>query len=236
MLCLYGFFKEFKPSEPYLTPFLTDNSSNSSKNFTKAVVNGDIYPFWSYSYLVAALCVALLTDVLRYKPVILLEAMAYLATRLLLIWGTSVLSMQMMQVVYGVATATEVAYFSYIYAAVSVEHFKRVTSYVRAVRLFGQASAGIMGQILVSTHGLTYLQLNYFSFASVSVSCVFAVLLPNVYTCSCKEIRLCIGGKGGRGGRGKGEEEEEIKEGRRRRRKRRGRVGGWRPEPCSSSG
>lgn len=30
ILCLYGFFKEFKPSEPFLTPYLVDY-----KNFTK---------------------------------------------------------------------------------------------------------------------------------------------------------------------------------------------------------
>ncbi len=30
MLCCYGFFKEFKPSEPFLTPYLVDD-----KNFTK---------------------------------------------------------------------------------------------------------------------------------------------------------------------------------------------------------
>lgn len=32
MLCCYGFFKEFKPSEPFLTPYLT---SSDTKNFTK---------------------------------------------------------------------------------------------------------------------------------------------------------------------------------------------------------
>lgn len=30
ILCCYGFFKEFKPSEPFLTPYLVD-----VKNFTK---------------------------------------------------------------------------------------------------------------------------------------------------------------------------------------------------------
>ncbi len=35
VLCLYGFFKEFKPSEPFLTPYLT----SSVKNFTKDQVS-----------------------------------------------------------------------------------------------------------------------------------------------------------------------------------------------------
>ena len=182
ILCGYGFFKEFKPSEPFLTPYLTDNST---KNFTKDDVNSRIYVYWPYSFLIAEIFVLLLTDVVRYKPVILVEAVAYLMTRFLLIWGTNIVSMQMMQVVYGIATATEIAYFSYIYPAVSLVHYKKVTSYVRAVRLFGQAMAGIVGQILISTKAFNYLQLNYFSCASVFVACIFAILLPNLSSCSC---------------------------------------------------
>ena len=38
MLCCYGFFKEFKPSEPFLTPYLTSDT----KNFTKDEVPTEI--------------------------------------------------------------------------------------------------------------------------------------------------------------------------------------------------
>ena len=61
-------------------------------------VNSDVYPFWTYSYLVSVFFVFLLTDLVRYKPVILLESVAYLSTRILLIWGTTIASMQWMQV------------------------------------------------------------------------------------------------------------------------------------------
>ena len=145
-----------------------------------------MYPYWTYSYLISVLFVFLLTDLVRYKPVILLESVAYLSTRLLLIWGTTIQSMQWMQAAYGVATATEIAYYSYVYAVVSIDHFKKVTSYVRAIRLLGQAMAGIVGQILISAQLTGYLELNYISFASVCVACVFAVLLPNTFDCqSC---------------------------------------------------
>ena len=121
---------------------------------------------------------------MRYKPVILLESLAYLSTRFLLIWGTSVDSMRWMQVAYGVATATEIAYFSYIYAAVSDVHYKKVTSYVRAVRLFGQSMAGLVGQLLFSLNLVSYWGLNVISLVSVSMACVVAVFLPHVYDCS----------------------------------------------------
>ena len=181
IICCYGFFKEFKPSEAFLTPYLVD-----SKSFTKPEVNSDIYPFWPYSYLVAALFVFLFTDYLRYKPVILLEAFAYLSTRFLLIWGRSVFAMQWMQIAYGVASASEVAFFAYIYLAVPDVRFKIVTSVLRAVRLLGQSSSSAVAQVVTSTGALTLLQLNYISFGTVLLACVFAVLIPNPVSFNCE--------------------------------------------------
>ena len=181
VICCYGFFKEFKPSEAFLTPYLVD-----TKNFTKPEVNSQIYPFWPYSYLVAAFFVFLLTDYLRYKPIILLEAFSYLATRFLLIWGTSVFAMQWMQVAYGVASASEVAFFAYIYLAVPDVRYKVVTSVLRAVRLFGQSGSSAVAQIVTSTGSLSLLQLNYISFGTVLIACVFALLIPNPISFPCE--------------------------------------------------
>ena len=38
---------------------------------------------------------------------------------MLLLWGYGVGQMQLMQAIYGLATSTEVAYFTYIYASVT---------------------------------------------------------------------------------------------------------------------
>ena len=38
---------------------------------------------------------------------------------MLLLWGRGVGQMQLMETVYGLATSTEVAYFTYIYASVA---------------------------------------------------------------------------------------------------------------------
>ena len=99
------FFKELKGSEPFLTQYLTNETDG--KNFSVDTVNDIVYPYWTYSYLVSAFFVFLVTDLARYNPVIIVEAGAYLLTRVLLIWSDSILSMQLMQVAYGVATATE---------------------------------------------------------------------------------------------------------------------------------
>ena len=60
----------------------------------------------------------LLTDLLKYKPMIVFEALAYVVTWILLIWANGVAAMQAMEFTYGVATSTEVAYYTYIYAKV----------------------------------------------------------------------------------------------------------------------
>jgi hypothetical protein len=60
-LCLIGFSKEFRPTTPYLTPYLI------SKNFTDETLYSSVYPFWTYSYLIMLIPVFVLTDFVRYK-------------------------------------------------------------------------------------------------------------------------------------------------------------------------
>jgi thiamine transporter 2/3 len=49
---------------------------------------------WTYSYLAVLVVVFLLTDFLRYKPVIIIEGFAYIATWCLLLFGSGVPQMQ----------------------------------------------------------------------------------------------------------------------------------------------
>lgn len=58
--------------------------------------------------------------------------------------------MQLMQFFFGLATASEVAYFSYIYSVVEPAQYQRVTSYCRSITLFGSAAGSLTGQLLLS--------------------------------------------------------------------------------------
>ena len=176
LLCAYGFLKEVRPSEPFLTPYL-----RSDKNLTVEQVDNQVYPVWTYSYMVALVFVFLLTDVLRYKPVIVFEGLAYIGTYSLLIWAYGVTMMKLMQFVYALATSTEVAYFSYIFASVSEEHYQQVSSYTRSSLLVGRFVAAVLGQILISLHVSSYLELNYVSFAFVSLGLCVSLFLPAVH-------------------------------------------------------
>ena len=79
------------------------------------LLNNEILPVGTYSYLCVLVPVFLLTDWLRYKPVVVRQGVNLVITTAFLLWLRSAAAMQAMECFYCVVTATEVAYFSYIY-------------------------------------------------------------------------------------------------------------------------
>ena len=62
LLCCYGFLKEIRPSEPFLTDYLLGNSSG----ITQDELYHEVYPIWTYSYLGFLVLVFLFTDLTRW--------------------------------------------------------------------------------------------------------------------------------------------------------------------------
>ncbi|NXS01620.1 S19A3 protein, partial [Oxylabes madagascariensis] len=174
ILCLYGFFYMMKPSEPFLTPYLT----GPDKNLTTDEVANQILPVWTYSYLALLFPVFLLTDYVRYKPVLLLQGISLIVTWLLLLFAHGVVAMQVVEFFYGMVTATEVAYYAYIYSVVSSQHYQRVTSYCRSITLVAATVAAVLGQLLVSLAHVSYFYLNAITLASMSLAFLCAFFLP----------------------------------------------------------
>ncbi|XP_066201702.1 thiamine transporter 2 [Saccopteryx leptura] len=174
ILCLFGFFSMMRPSEPFLIPYL----SGPDKNLTSAEMTNEIFPVWTYSYLLLLLPVFVLTDYVRYKPVIVLQGVGFIVTWLLLLFGRGVRAMQAVEFFYGMVTATEVAYYAYIYSVVSPEHYQQVSSYCRGVTLVAYTAASVLAQLLVSLAGVAYFYLNVISLASVSLAFFFSLFLP----------------------------------------------------------
>nr|XP_014966520.2 thiamine transporter 2 isoform X1 [Macaca mulatta] len=174
ILCIFGFFSMMRPSEPFLIPYL----SGPDKNLTSEEMTNEIFPVWTYSYLVLLLPVFVLTDYVRYKPVIILQGISFIITWLLLLFGQGVKTMQVVEFFYGMVTATEVAYYAYIYSVVSPEHYQRVSGYCRSVTLVAYTAGSVLAQLLVSLANLSYFYLNVISLASVSVAFLFSLFLP----------------------------------------------------------
>ncbi|XP_066479196.1 thiamine transporter 1-like isoform X4 [Tiliqua scincoides] len=174
VLCAYGFFYSLRPSEPFLTAFLL----GPDKNLTETQVFNEIYPVWTYSYLVLLLPVFLLTDYLRYKPVILLQGLTLIVTWFMLLYAKELLALQFLEFFYGLVTATEIAYYSYLYSVVDLTLYQKVTSYCRSATLVGYTVGSIAGQILVSVAGWPLFYLNVISLTSASVAFAVAWFLP----------------------------------------------------------
>lgn len=174
IVCIFGFFKDLRPSEAYLTAYLT----GPWKNLTETDVDNQVYPWWTYSYLIWLVPMFLLTDYFRYKPILIVDGVAYIVTWALLLWADGIPAMKCMQVTFGLATACEIGYNSYLYAVVRKDYFQRVASFTKAASLIGKFVAYLCGQLLVSFHTLNYFQLNVFSFVSVTIAFFTALILP----------------------------------------------------------
>ncbi|XP_056132892.1 thiamine transporter 2-like [Lampris incognitus] len=178
LLCVYGFCSMMRPVEPFLTEFLI----GTYKNFTTGQVTREVYPVWTYSNLFFLVPVFLVTDLLRYKPVIVLQGLSCVLSFLLILVGSGLFSAQWAFFVYGFATAADVAYFSYIYSVVQPCHYQRVTSYARGAALAGNAVGGLLGQLLLSYGEVSLYCLAGVTLASVCVALLTSSFLPTPAT------------------------------------------------------
>uniref|UniRef100_A0A3P8SIH0 Solute carrier family 19 member 2 n=1 Tax=Amphiprion percula TaxID=161767 RepID=A0A3P8SIH0_AMPPE len=174
LLCVYGFFSNLRPSEPFLTAYLM----GPDKNLTETQVVNEIYPIWTYSYLMLLFPIFLVTDYLRYKPVLLLQASSLVVTYVMLWKAEGLLAMQLLEFFFGLATASDVAYYSYIYSVVEPEHYQRVTGYCRSITLFGSAAGSLAGQLLFSVAKVQLLHLVIFTLASAGMAFLAPWFLP----------------------------------------------------------
>ncbi|XP_017047294.1 thiamine transporter 1 [Drosophila ficusphila] len=192
LLCTFGFFRELRPSEPYVTEYL----STDYGNLTIEEVYQDVYPFGTYFVLAQLVIVFLITDLVRYKPVIILSALAGITLFSLLIWSGTVRMLQVAQFFFGTFTAAEVAYYTYMYAKVDKEQYQIVTGHTRAAILSGKFLGGLLAQILVSTDSMNYKELHYISLSTQVISLAVSFLLPSVprslyfYAASNKNLEL----------------------------------------------
>ncbi|XP_052648529.1 reduced folate transporter [Harpia harpyja] len=172
-LCFYGFMTQIRPGESFITPYLL----GADKNFTQAEVTNVITPVMTYSYMAVLVPIFLLTDYLRYKPVLVLQSLSHISIWLLLVLGTSVLAMQLMEFFYSVTMAARIAYSSYIFSLVTPSRYQRMASYSRSAVLLGVFTSSVLGQLCVTLGGVSFLTLNYVSLGFVSFGLILTLFL-----------------------------------------------------------
>ncbi|VDN05091.1 unnamed protein product [Thelazia callipaeda] len=181
-ICLYGFMKELKVGEPFLYLY-----QNEVLNLTREQLTNEVYPFSAYSYLLSLIPIFLLTDLLLYKPVMLLEVIGQTIYRGVLVFCPTVEAQKLGMMMYGMASASEIAFFSYIYAKTEKDEYQRVTSYSRASTMAGRMICYLSAQTVILTRIGNYETLQWIGFGVPCCAVIFAIFLPNVYW---KEILL----------------------------------------------
>ncbi|XP_066248538.1 thiamine transporter 1-like [Euwallacea similis] len=176
LLCAFGFLKEIRPSEPFIYEFLI----GPWRNVTDKQVNQQVYPAGIYSYLALLVVVFLITDLARYKPLIIFSGLSGIIVWSMLLWTTSLRDLLILEVFYGSFMACEVAYYTYIYAKVDRHYYQQVTSHTRAAILGGRAISGILGQLLVSFDVMDFRQLNYITLGALIAATFWSFFLPPV--------------------------------------------------------
>ncbi|XP_070509821.1 thiamine transporter 1-like [Chironomus tepperi] len=176
ILCTFGFFREFRPSEPFVSDFLT----GEWRNVTEDQVNFEVYPIGTYSTLGLLVIVFLITDILRYKPIIIASSVAGIIIWSILLWTTSLFALQVSQFFYGFYFAAEVAYYTYMYAKVEKAQYQKVTGNARAAILTGRFSASVCAQALYSFGIMNLRDLNYLTLGAQTISLFVGFALPSV--------------------------------------------------------
>uniref|UniRef100_A0A4W4FQN1 Solute carrier family 19 member 3b n=1 Tax=Electrophorus electricus TaxID=8005 RepID=A0A4W4FQN1_ELEEL len=173
LLSLYGFFANCRPAEPFLTPYLLGH-----KNISGHVVTNYLFPIWTYSYLAVLPLIFLLTDMLRYKPLVVLQGLFLVSNYLLLCFAFDLVALTYLQFNFAMVTSTEVAYFSYIYSVIPAEQYQRATAYVRSAMLTGFTFGATMGQMLISLADLSYFTVNAITLAFMGIAFLVSFSLP----------------------------------------------------------
>lgn len=173
-LCFFGFMASIKPGEPFITPYLL----SPEKNFTRVQVTNEITPVLTYSYMAVLVPAFLLTDLLRYKPVLIIQGISQVVIWLILLLGSSLLQMQFMEFFYGITMACRLAYSSYIFSLVTPSLYQRVAGYSRSSVLLGVFISSVLGQLCLSWGNITFYTLNAISLGFVSFGLLLALCLP----------------------------------------------------------
>lgn len=153
------------------------------KRFTESQVNNEIYPWSSYAYLPLLLILGSAAEVFSYRYTIIFGIMGRLATRYLLLFGNSLIEMQIMQLTYSLGSAAEDVFKAYVYYAVPERKYQEATSYIAASALLSSVFAGLMADFLVISGGVSLEVLMIISACFVTAGTVVSFIViqpPNV--------------------------------------------------------
>jgi len=133
-----------------------------------------------YGSVVQTSVVLLVTDILRYKPVIVVGAFGFVLHKTLLTFGITLLHMQLNQFFFATTKACSLAYKTYIYNKVDREHYQIVTAVIRIAPKAGTLFSAVLAQVALSFCNMNIEDLNKISLVASVMALLCAILLPSM--------------------------------------------------------
>lgn len=115
--------------------------------------------------MITLVVIFLVTDLVRYKPILIMCGVSGVITYIILIFGKTIFDMQLVQFFYGLFYAPDSAHYAYIYAKIDKKNYQEATGCIKAVTLISKLIAGVTAQLTVMFHLLDYYQLNFLTLA-----------------------------------------------------------------------
>lgn len=171
LLCAFTALLHAKPSEPHLVPYLLQ------RGFTEVEVDNQIFPVYTYSDAFFVLLAAPLSALFGAKACVVAGAVCRLATRALLLYGTTLASQQLMQVFYGAGVASMALFDAYTLRLVGANHYTGAASLTSAAATIGYLIAAEGGQLAVD-RGAPLRSLFFASALTVGAATALSFALP----------------------------------------------------------
>ncbi|XP_026806294.1 thiamine transporter 2-like [Rhopalosiphum maidis] len=177
MVTVFTFTVEIRPMDSFLTAYLTGPSVNVSLNEVSNVFT----PIRIYFGVIGSFLVFLLSDYLRYKPVMIFNGVLGMVAYINLIDSPTAFQIMVTEVCFSLFACIEMAYYGYLYSKIEdKEHYQIATGFAKSGMLSGTCVAGLLGQLAVYFNDRNYSVLPYYSLAFVTFATVWACFLPSV--------------------------------------------------------
>lgn len=159
-----------QPSEPHLTRYFIDD-----KGFASDVVNDQIYPVWTYTYLPLLFVSAPLAEFIGYRHVIIIGTLCRVGTRILLLVGTGTVTMQIMEGLYAGGSVAEIVLSAYVFRVVSPSAYEAGIGATQAAYFASHVLSGVLGDVMTQAMGGRLVATFWVSLATVTAAAILAV-------------------------------------------------------------
>uniref|UniRef100_A0A2H8TUS6 Folate transporter 1 n=1 Tax=Melanaphis sacchari TaxID=742174 RepID=A0A2H8TUS6_9HEMI len=177
MVTVFTFTVEIRPMDSFLTAYLTGPSVNVSLNEVSDVFT----PVRIYYAVIGSFLVFLLSDYLRYKPMMILNGVLGMVAYICLMDSPNTLQIMVTEFCLSLFACIEMTYYGYLYSKIEDKvHYQIATGFAKSGMLSGSCVGGLLGQLVVYFNDRNYSVLPYYSLAFMTFATVWACFLPSV--------------------------------------------------------